>query len=298
MNFFNNPITAEQFHNALAVQQETSNLVATHNANHPDNGFSWRDVRHYFTEKGYDKVSAERKENVAMCMSEAAVKRYNETTAIVKTVRDHAKALESMGRGIMAAVEGNSKARRDRLWLSSLEKHLEVVATFRRESGRINWNFGEVEAQPCTLPTAQSVNELRVTCSYNSEGLKYETDTALRAVAQAAEEVVLAIRQLPFPENDKQELLDAANEHAGQGAPRIYGDTMASALVKLMVGLTPTPCVEADLGADWEAPTQEVAAFDALRACVTLDDRDAERVAKWHANLLQWIEKRAQVAQG
>ena len=65
-----------------------------------------------------------------------------------------------------------------------------------------------------------------------------------------------------------------------------------------MIGLTPKPCVEADLGADWDRPTQELAAFDALRACVTLDDRDAERVAKWHANLLEWIEKRAQVAQG
>lgn len=298
MNFFSNPISTEQFHNELQFIQGVSNLVGTHNAENPDNEVHENHLRCYFVEDGYRQVSEERKANVLMCMTEDTVKRYNEALTIIKAVQDHASSIESMGRGLLAAVEGNSQARRDRLWIRSLSAHLEVLTNFRVQINKPNWNFGDLDANLCNLPTRQSVKELRASCKHNGEGLKYETDDVLRKIASAAECIVMAIRELPFAENSKQELLDAANEHAGKATPRIYGDKMTDALVKTMQGLNPKPCVEADLGADWERPVKELAAFDALRACVTLDATYTELVAKWHANLLEWIEKRAQVAQG
>ncbi len=296
MDFFNNPITAEQFHNAVDLLQKTSNLVATHNATNPENIVFERSLRNYFSHDVHT-VSEERKANVRMCLTEDEVKSFIEAQKIVVAVKNHVRSIHEMGKGLMASVQGNSQARRDRLWLSNLTKHLEVAETFKRELDRLSWSFGE-EGLACTLPTSQSIKELRASCKHNGDGLKYETDQLLRQVAGAGEWVIKAIRALPFPEHGQQELLDAANEHAGHGWPHVYGDALVEAMVKTMKGLTPKTCVEADLGADWDRPMNELVAFDALRSCVDLDPNDEEKVAEWHTNLLEWIEKRALVAQG
>lgn len=299
MNFFNNPLTAEQFHNAFSMVQETSNLVATHNASNPDNEVSERTLRNWNTENEYRKPSEEQKANVLMCMTEADVELYNEARKAVASVKGHVDALRAMGTGLKSAIEGNTEARRTRLWLSALDKHLEAANAFTSAIHALDWNFGELDASDkYQLPTRQHVKELNANCRANGEGIKWETEKLLANIADAAQQVVMAVRALPFPENSKQELLDAANEHVGDGTPRVYGDTMVDALVKTMQGLTPKPCVEADLGARWERPVKELAAFDALRACVTLSEREEARVAEWHTNALAWIEKRAQVAQG
>jgi len=297
MNFFNSPITAEQFHNAIEQLKKTSDIVAAYNEN--QDVVIWEsEIDYFFRTEAYHKVKPATKEKIQTILTEAEIKNYIDSKKLVTEVREYSASLRGTGNGLLAAVEGNSQARRDRLFLTALERTIKTATDFESAIASILYSFGELEPRLKPFPTTQHVKELARMNHKNDEGLKYETCELLSKIASAANYVSSAIKALPFPQNSKAELLDEANALLKEGVPRVYDGKIGESLVRLMQGLAPKGCVEADLGAEWVRPTKELAALDALRLCVQLDEKDEARVDSFRSNLVEWIEKRAQVAQG
>jgi hypothetical protein len=298
MNFFNSPMTAEQFHNALKQIQKTSDIVAAHNQAQPERELWEAHLSDWNADRAYHQSKPENKALVLTLMTEDDVNSYIESKELVTNVREYAASLRITGNGLLAAVEGNSQARRDRLFLTALEHTLETCKRFESAIASVFYSFGDGKYELKPFPTTQAVKELSRMNNKNDEGLKYETCELLSSITSAANHVMYAIKALPFPQNSKAELLDEANALLKEGVPRVYDGKMGEALVRLMQGLAPKGCVEADLGVDWVRPMRALTAFDTLRECVQLDEKDAARVSAFRANLVEWIEKRAQVAQG
>lgn len=292
--FFNTPISTDYFQQAVGTMEAMRHTVQRRNESQGGdyNVRLWY-LNGYGNEHGWNKLSADQESDLLEFLSEDDIQGWKDAHAVVDHVRKHADNLHTMGRGLLAAVEGLSEARKSRLYISALKVHMEFAQNFARACNDL---ARDTEGHD-KFPTRQRVNELSANTKANTESIKWETGKKLEHIASAAEQIIAAIRALPFPQNENAALLEAANEHV-KGAPYIYGDDMAAALLKLMKVMQPKHAVEADLGAPWERPEKELAAFEALRACAALTEQSKAKVDDFHANLLQWFAKRALVAKG
>ena len=292
--FFNTPISTEHFEQSIGTMEAMRHTVKRRNESQGGdyNVRLWY-LNGYGKEHGWNKLSADQESDLLEFLSEDDIQGWKDAHAVVDHVRKHADNLHTMGRGLLAAVDGLSAARQTRLYISSLKVHMELAQDFARACN----DLARDTERSDEFPTRQRASELNATTKANTESIKWETGKKLEHIASAAEQIIAAIRALPFPQNEKAALLETANEHVN-GAPYIYGDDMAAALHKLMQVMQPKHVVEADLGAPWERPEKELAAFEALMACAALTEQSKAKVDDFHANLIQWFAKRALVAQG
>ena len=292
--FFNTPISTEQFEQSVGTMDAMRHTVQRRNESQGGdyNVRLWH-LNGYGKQHGWNKLSADQETDLLDFLSEDDIQGWKDAHAVVDHVRKHADNLHTMGRGLLAAVDGLSEARKSRLHIHALKVHMELAQDFARAC----YDLSQENEDRHEFPTRQRVTELTAGCKANTESIKWETGKKLEHIASAADQIIAAIRALPFPQNEKAALLEMANEHV-TGAPYVYGDDMAAALHKLMKVMQPKHAVEADLGAPWERPEKELAAFEALRACAALTEQSKAKVDEFHANLLQWFAKRALVAQG
>lgn len=222
---------------------------------------------------------------------------------LIETVREErvkVEELRKMGRGMLAMVEGLSKARQERLHVHHMKSRLDLLDRYMVHTTHL-LDFRH-DAELPAMPAAGEVRELGGV-STNTHGLKWESEQALDSMLAALDGWMKLANGFVFPNTNADALVDAcndlSNQHAATGTPWLQsaGD-MRRTLTALMNTMTPELVSRKQVGKEWEVDAKKNKALNALLALVELNDEDAKELADWKKLVKQWNKARAALAQG